>query len=80
MLPLSKFKDVLINYQEQMVQDFNELIMAADLIGSRPNYLTVDEKGFYHVQASGTLDEAIKAMEQLLEKLNRIKKQKNDCQ
>ena len=77
MLPLIKFRDMLTTHKQQLDMDFDELIAAADIIGSRPNYLTVDEHGFYHVQASGDIKEVIYALEKQLEKLNRIKAQKD---
>ena len=76
MLPLIRFRDMLASYKEQLNEDMDELINAAEIIGSRPNYLTVDEHGFYHVQASGTIDQVLHALEKQLEKLNRIRAQK----
>ena len=55
MLPLIKFRDMLEAFKAQMIEDYDELIGAAHVIGIRPNYLTLDENGQYHVQASGTL-------------------------
>lgn len=68
---------MLQTYKEQINNDMNELVAAATLIGTRPNYLTVDEQGYYHLQASGTLEQCIKATEDNLAKLNRIKEQKD---
>ena len=68
---------MLQTYKEQINNDMNELVAAATLIGTRPNYLTVDEQGYYHLQASGTLEQCIKATEDHLAKLNRIKEQKD---
>ncbi len=75
-LPLTRFRDMLANYKAQMAEDFDELINAAEIVGSRPNYLTVDEHGFYHVQASGTIDQVLDSLEKQLGKLNRIRAQK----
>ena len=77
MLPLSNFARMLCAYKDQHSNDMNELIAAADLIGQRPNYLTVDEHGYYHLQASGTIEEVIKALEDNLARLNRIKLQRD---
>ena len=77
MLPLTKFSEILKDTRDQMSNDFNELIAASDLIGQRPNYLTVDEHGFYHLQASGRIEEVLAAVEQQLERLKRIKKQRD---
>ena len=68
---------MLQTYKEQINNDMNELVAAATLIGTRPNYLTVDEQGYYHLQASGTLEQCIKVTEDNLAKLNRIKEQKD---
>ena len=76
MLPLIRFQEMLLKCKEQMDEDLNELIGAAHIIGSRPNYLTVDEHGYYHVQASGKMDEVILALEKQVEKLQRIRQQK----
>lgn len=76
MLPLIKFHEALLLYKAQMMEDFDELIGAAEVIGSRPNYLTVDEHGYYHIQASGTMEEVLVALKKQQEKLERIKSQK----
>ena len=77
MLPLIRFKELLETMKDQFTQDMDELIGGATIIGTRPNYLTVDEQGFYHVQASGTSTEVIEALEKLLEKVKRIQVQKD---
>lgn len=77
MLPLTKFRDMLQAYQAQMNEDMNELVNAADLVGSRPNYLVVDEHGYYHYQTSGTITEVLASVEKILEKLQRIKAQRD---
>ncbi len=64
------------NYQEQIHADLGELADAADILAARPHHLALDEKGYYHVQSSGTLEEVIPAVEGLLEKLKRIKQSK----
>jgi hypothetical protein len=51
-------------------------VAAAQLIGSRPNYLVVDEHGYYHFQVSGTIEEVVASTELHLKKMLRIKAQK----
>lgn len=72
MIPLSRFEDILVTYRDQLVTDLGELIDAAHLLGARPNYFTMDERGMYHAQASGTLDEVVRALEHHLSKLKKI--------
>lgn len=76
MIPLSKFSEILRANRDQSLADWEELIMASDLLGSRPNYFTMDENGMFHAQASGPLDEVIRALTHHLEKLNKIQEQK----
>lgn len=71
--PMTRFKTALESLQLQLNEEINEMIMTADIIGQRPNYLTVDEQGFYHIQASGNIDDVITSLTKVLEKLNRIK-------
>lgn len=71
--PLTRFKTVIENIQAELNEELEEIKMTADLLSSRPNYLTVDESGYYHVQASGNIDEVIYTLQELLNKLGRIK-------
>lgn len=68
---------MLESYKKQMNEDMDELIGGATLLSARPNYLTVDEHGYYHVQASGPIEEIIPALIKQVEKLQRIKQQKD---
>lgn len=77
MIPVARFADLVRTYKEQLDIDFGELQMAADLMGQRPNYMTMDEQGMFHAQASGPLDEVIRALKHHLERLERIQLQKN---
>jgi hypothetical protein len=77
MLPLIRFKEFLETMKDQFNEDMDEMITGATILGTRPNYLTVDEQGFYHAQASGTSLEVIQALEILLEKVKRIQAQKD---
>jgi len=71
--PLTRFMSTLEATKAQLIEDIDEMIMTADIISQRPNYLTVDEKGYYHIQASGDIDDVIESLTKLLGKLNRIK-------
>lgn len=72
--PLTRFKTRLETTKAQLMEDLDEMIMTTDIISQRPNYLTVDELGYYHVQASGNIDEVLTTLYKLQEKLERIKK------
>lgn len=72
--PLARFKTILETTKAQLIEDLDEMIMTTDIINQRPNYITVDEQGHYHVQASGNIDEVVMTLNKLLDKLERIKK------
>lgn len=74
--PLTRFRDMLMLHKKQLDEDYEEIIMAAEIIASRPNYVLMDETGYYHVQSSGTLEEVVTSLHKQLEKLERIKAQK----
>lgn len=78
MIPLSRFSEIIRAHKDQFDEDMNELIMAADILGERPHYFTMDDNGLFHVQASGSIEECIRALEHHLERLRRIKKQKDE--
>lgn len=73
MIPLSNFRDILVEYKDQAVKDYDELIMAADILSQRPNFFTMDDNGQFFAQACGPLDETIRALEHHLTKLYKIK-------
>lgn len=75
MLPLSRFVEALEAYKAEVGQNFDELIMAADLIAKKTNTITREDNGSFYVQATGTLDECINTLSVMLNKLKKIKEQ-----
>lgn len=65
-----------MTFKEQAVVDWDEIIMAAEIMANRPNYFTMDEMGQFHAQASGPLDEVIRALEHHLQRAKKIQEQK----
>lgn len=76
--PLSKFVQMLVEAKDRTIADYEDIVMAAELVSNRPNYLVMDEPGQYHAQASGSLDEVIRALEYHLAKLKKIKEQEKN--
>jgi len=76
--PLARFKTILETTKAQLIEDLDEMIMTTDIINQRPNHLTIDENGHYHIQASGSLDEVVLTLNKLLDKLERIKKYRDN--
>lgn len=72
----------LRNGLQQIKQDSDELldeaIAFAEVMAMKQNSIEVDEKGFYFVTASGPLEDVIPTMYKMLDRLERIKKQKDE--
>jgi hypothetical protein len=75
MLPLKRFVDALMAYKAEVDQNFDELIMAADLIAKKTNTITREDNGAFHIQVTGTLDECINTLTVMLHKLKKTKEQ-----
>lgn len=71
----------LRNGLQQIRQDSNELldeaIAFAEVMAMKQNSIELDEKGIFFVTASGTLEDVIPTMYKQLEKLERIKQQRD---
>lgn len=71
----------LRNGLQQIRQDSNELldeaIAFAEVMAMKQNSIELDEKGIFFVTASGTLEDVIPTLYKQLEKLERIKQQKD---
>lgn len=76
MLPLARFTEALQGYKEEMTQHFDDLILAASLVSKRTNVIHRDDNGLFAVQVSGTLEECIDTLENMLVRLKKIKEQR----
>jgi hypothetical protein len=75
LIPLSRFAEMLSAYKDQALSDWDEILMAARVLGDKPFTFTMDERGQYYMHAAGTLEECIKATTHHLAKLNKIQEQ-----
>jgi hypothetical protein len=76
MTPFQKFVRGLQAAQLEFDETMNELISFAEIMAQKQNTLELDEDGFFYVTAAGPIEEVIPVMEKQLEKLYRIRKQK----
>lgn len=72
----------LRNGLQQLKHDSNELldeaIAFAEVMAMKQNSIEQDNNGFYFVTASGSLEDVIPTMYKMLDRLERIKKQKDE--
>jgi hypothetical protein len=76
MTPFQKFVRGLQAAQLDFDETMNELISFPEIMAQKQNTLELDEDGFFYVTAAGPIEEVIPVMEKQLEKLYRIRKQK----
>lgn len=79
MMPLDKFCRGLFAAQTEFNEAMDEIRAFAEVLANRKNTLDMDEDGFFYVTAHGPLEELIPTVEKQLEKLKRIKKQKDEA-
>lgn len=77
MTPFQRFRNGLHQMREDTNELLNEMIAFAEVMSQKRNTVELDENGFFYVTASGTLEEIIPVMYKQLEKLERIKTQKD---
>jgi hypothetical protein len=75
--PFQRFVRGLEAAQLDMNEMLTELRAFAEIMAKKSNTLEMDENGFFYTTASGTLEEIIPTIHKQLERLERIKKQKD---
>lgn len=75
MLPLERFPEALSAYRDEFIQQFDELINAAELLARKHNTIEREDNGTYFIQATGKLDAVINTLEVMLNKLKKTKEQ-----
>lgn len=79
MTPFQRFLNGLNSIQLDFNEEMNELRAFAEVMARKHNTLELDENGFFYVSAAGPLEEVIPVVEKQLEKLERIKKSKDNA-
>lgn len=77
MTPMRQFTNGLKHVRGQFLEDMDELLAFAEVLALKQNSIELDENGMFFVTATGPLEQVIPIMYQQLEKLERIKEQKD---
>lgn len=78
MTPFEKFCNGLQHVRHEFNEEMNEMLAFAEIMSRKANAVELDENGTFYVVATGPIDEVISTMYKQLEKLERIKKQKDN--
>jgi hypothetical protein len=76
--PFQKFLRGLEAAQLDFNETMNELRAFAEVMARKQNSLEMDEDGLFYTSASGSVEEIIPILYKQVEKLERIKKQKDN--
>jgi hypothetical protein len=78
MTPFQRFRNGLLQIRGDTNELLDEMIAFAEVMANKRNTVELDENGFFYVQSSGPLEEVLAVMHKQVEKLERIKKQKDE--
>jgi hypothetical protein len=76
--PFQRFCNGLHSVRADFNESLDEMLAFAEIMARKQNSVELDENGFFYVTAAGPLDEIIPVMHKQLEKLERIKKQRDN--
>ena len=77
MTPFERFVNGLKAARADINEVMEELTAFAEVMARQQNTLEMDEDGFFYVTAGGPLNEIIPTLTKQLERLERIRKQKD---
>lgn len=78
MTPFRRFCNGLHQVRADFNEQLDEMLAFAEVMAMKQNCVELDENGFFYVTAAGPLEEIIPVMYKQIEKLERIKKQKDN--
>lgn len=76
--PFQQFCNGLHHVRQDFNMQMDEMLAFAEVMARKQNSIELDENGQFYVTACGTIDEIIPVVQQQLERLERIKKQKDN--
>lgn len=78
MTPFQRFRNGLHHIRAEFNEELDEMLAFAEVMARKQNAIELDEHGFFYVTAAGPLEEIIPVVRQQVEKLERIKKQRDN--
>lgn len=76
--PFRRFTNGLHHVKKEFIENIDEMLAFAEVMALKTNCIEYDENGCYYVQASGPLEDVITIMYHQLERLERMKQQKDN--
>jgi hypothetical protein len=78
MTPFRRFCNGLHHVRNEFINEIDEMLAFAEVMAMKQNSIELDENGFFYSTAAGPLDEIIPVLHKQIEKLERIKTQRDN--
>ena len=78
MTPFRRFCNGLHHIRQEFNEEISEMLAFAEVMAQKQNAIELDENGFFYSTAAGPLDEVIVTLHKQIDKLERIKKQRDN--
>lgn len=78
MTPFQRFANGLHQIKSDTNEMLDEMLAFAEVMARKQNALEMDDNGCYYITVSGPLDHCIAASKAFLERLERMKKQRDE--
>lgn len=76
MTPFRRFCNGLKHIRAEYNENIDEMLAFAEVMALKQNCVELDENGTFYVTSAGTIDEVIPIMRSQLERLERIRKER----
>jgi hypothetical protein len=75
--PFRRFCNGLHQIRKETNEQIDEILSFAEVMALKQNCVELDENGVFYVSSAGTIDEVIPVMHAQLERLQRIREERN---
>jgi hypothetical protein len=76
--PFRRFCNGLHHARKEFNENVDEMLAFAEVMALKQNCVELDENGVFYVSAAGTIDEVIPVMHAQLDRLKRIREERNN--
>lgn len=77
MTPFQRVNSGLRHLKAELLEATDEMLAFSEVMAMKQNCIEMDDNGVFYVTAAGSLEEVIPIVHKLVEKLERIKKERD---
>lgn len=76
--PFRRFTNGLRHVKSEFLENIDEMLAFAEVMAMKQNCIELDDNGVFYVSAAGPVDDVISVLYQQIERLERIRNQRNN--